>query len=355
MFYVWLFIACLGSAAEWELFCDWNWNLKGEIAAFEGSAEEELPLPHLLSRKLKARGDHAICWEIDAYQPWLLTWKGVKNWQDFKHWLGLGLPRKTPFRPDTKYWMFWNLGPKLAEFDFSRVPQEKLVLVMWEPPTTQPELYAPEVQAKFGKIFTWDDDLVDNQKFFKLYYPALKPMPEKLPAFEDKKFCVMICRRLKSKHPKELYSERKKVIQFFEDRPVGEFDLFGYHWEREKFKNYKGSIPDKLETLKNYKFSICYENMGHVKGYVTEKIFDCFGAGVVPVYWGASNITDYVPADCFIDRRLFKNEEELYRFLKAMTQEEYEGYIHRIRLFLKSDMAQRFTAEYFLQDYLSRL
>ena len=47
---------------------------------------------------------------------------------------------------------------------------------------------------------------------------------------------------------------------------------------------------------------------------VSEKIFDCFAAGNVPIYWGASNVTDYIPEDCFIDMRSFSSFEELYQF-----------------------------------------
>ena len=46
--------------------------------------------------------------------------------------------------------------------------------------------------------------------------------------------------------------------------------------------------------------------MRDVLGYITEKIFDSFAAWCVPVYWGASNVTDYIPEGCFIDRRKFR-------------------------------------------------
>ena len=32
-----------------------------------------------------------------------------------------------------------------------------------------------------------------------------------------------------------------------------------------------------------------------IPGYITEKIFDCFLARSVPVYWGPGNIADHVP------------------------------------------------------------
>lgn len=353
---IFLLLPLLACPAEYELFCDWNWDFKGTISTIDEMEERELPLPNHLSRKLKAQGDIAKCWEIDTYRPWLITWKEVKSFEDFKHWLGIGLKRKSAILPETKYWMFWNLGPKLSGYDFSKIPKEKMVLVMWEPPTIQPELYTAKTQENFGKIFTWDDDLVDNKRFFKIHYPALVPMAEDIPPFEEKKFCVMICRRLKSKHPKELYSMRRKAIEFYENRPEGEFDLFGFHWGRDQYKNWRGGLEsNKIDKLKEYKFSICYENMRDIKGYITEKIFDCFAAGVIPVYWGASNVTDYIPADCFIDRRLFANEEELYRYMKAMSKEEHQNYLDRIARFLRSEKAKLFTAEQFVKDYLSKL
>ena len=247
-------------------------------------------------------------------------------------------------------WMFWNLGPRVKVEDFARQKKENLILFMWEPPVVQPELYDPEAHKYFGKIFTWDDSLIDNQRYFKLFYPALKPLMDHLPPFEEKKFCTMIARRQTSKHPKELYSERKKIIQFFEKRPQ-DFDLYGTGWKK-KYKTWKGPIVDKLQVLKNYKFCIAYENTKEVQGYISEKIFDCFAAGVVPIYWGASNITDYIPENCFIDRRKFKDNESLVRFLKKMTKLEYEAYLKHAALFLQSEKAQVFHSDHFIKTFM---
>ncbi|MBU6446223.1 MAG: hypothetical protein KGQ49_02355 [Verrucomicrobia bacterium] len=339
-------------ASEIELYCDYACDAKGQnMFPLEG---EHPALPTLIRRQLVSRGDDIRSWEIDQYRPLLLNWHGVKTWQDFKHWLGIGLPKGEIVAPDTRYWVFWNLGPLMQDCNLAKVPKEKLVLVMWEPPAVQPELYDPKTHALFDTIFTWDDDLVDNQKFFKLHYPALNPRIANLPPFEEKKFCTMICRRLTSKHPKELYSERKRAIQFFEGKPAGEFDLYGYGWKK-KYKNYRGSVPDKWETLKGYKFSICYENTKDVKGYISEKIFDCFATGVVPIYLGASNVTDYIPAECFIDRRQFASYEELYQFMKKMSPEEYQTYLDAADAFIHSEKAKVFTNDFFVENFLSKL
>ena len=72
-----------------------------------------------------------------------------------------------------------------------------------------------------------------------------------------------------------------------------------------RYPSYAGEISSKRAILEQYKFSICYENMSDMPGYITEKIFDCFFAGCVPIYLGASNMTDYIPGGTFIDKRKF--------------------------------------------------
>ncbi len=114
-----------------------------------------------------------------------------------------------------------------------------------------------------------------------------------------------------------------------------------------KYLSYRGTIEIKNEILKSYKFAICYENARDIPGYITEKIFDCFFAGCVPIYWGAPNITDFIPANTFIDRRKFKSYEELYKYIKAMPKAEYMRYIDAIEKFIKSDAIHLFSAEYF--------
>lgn len=45
---------------------------------------------------------------------------------------------------------------------------------------------------------------------------------------------------------------------------------------------------DKIAFLSNYKFNICPEN-SNKSGYVTEKLFEAFKAGSIPIYWGSDN------------------------------------------------------------------
>lgn len=229
----------------------------------------------------------------------------------------------------------------------SKYPKEKMVLFLWEPPSVLPQNYDPLFHQFFSKIYTWHDDLVDNKKYFKLYYPIFHPMVEKRPSFDEKKLSALVCCNKNSYHPNELYSKRRELIHFFEKNHPEDFDLYGKWWGTD-LKVYKGPIGLKVDTLKNYKFSFAYENVKGVSGYVTEKIFDCFHAGSVPIYWGAPNVTKYVPSNCFISREDFKNNEELYLHLKNMSQQEHENYISNIQKFMKSDQAKLYSKEHFV-------
>ena len=58
-------------------------------------------------------------------------------------------------------------------------------------------------------------------------------------------------------------------------------------------------LPDKMDGLLQYKYSIAIENAS-LPFYFTEKINDCFLAWTVPIYFGCSNIGKFFPAKSFI-------------------------------------------------------
>lgn len=87
------------------------------------------------------------------------------------------------------------------------------------------------------------------------------------------------------------------------------------------------SSIEKLKILNKYKFNLCFENCYHELwswDYITEKIFDCFRAKTIPIYWGCYNIEDHIPKDLFIDFRDFKsNIPKLVEYLLSISKEEY--------------------------------
>lgn len=263
------------------------------------------------------------------------------------------------------------------------INNENSYLFLFESEVIKPNSWNIEKHKAFKKIFTWHDELVDNQKYFKFNYSHLFPTDsaefnKKSTTFSNKKLCTLISANKKVSHPFELYSERVKTIRWFENNAPLDFDLYGIGWDKyatnnkyirflfskvklignifaPKFKSYKGTVKSKQVTLSEYKFSICYENAEKLSGYITEKIFDCFFAGCVPIYWGAPNISDSIPDNCFIDRRLFKSHEELYSFIKNMSELEYTAIQRNIENYLFSEQSEPYKAETFAKKVVEQV
>lgn len=265
-------------------------------------------------------------------------------------------------------------APRKNNKYFSRVIRNseryRKVLFLWEPEATYPRNYEKKMHNYFDIIFTWDDDLVDGKKYHKFFYPQpSRIINPYLKNYDEKKLCTLIAGNKWSSVFGELYSERKNVILSYEKRPEIDFEFYGREWEKgnnkiknllffykyRKYKNYCGETNNKLETLSKYKFTICYENQCNKKGYITEKIFDCFFAGTVPVYWGATNIDQYIPRNCYIDRRNFGSNDELYNYITSVSEEEYNSYLDHARAYLDSASFYHFTDQFFIENIVSIL
>ena len=53
--------------------------------------------------------------------------------------------------------------------------------------------------------------------------------------------------------------------------------------------NIGGNVLCKMSWLQSYKFNICFENSSY-PGYLTEKLFDAFISGCIPIYWGDTSL-----------------------------------------------------------------
>lgn len=236
-----------------------------------------------------------------------------------------------------------------------KYPRERCLLFLWEPPAVLPENYDPAHHRQFARVYTWRDDLVDGARYLSLRYPVLRPMIDRPRPFAERKLCTMIASCKGSSHPDELYSERRRVIEFFEAVGGDDFEFYGWGWPAGAYRTYRGVAGRKVDCLARYRFCVCYENCGGLPGYVTEKIFDCFSAACVPIYRGASNIEAHVPRECFIARDDFAGEAELYDFLRAMPEARYARYLDAIRAYLASEAAAEFSTERFLRLFVNAL
>ncbi len=165
----------------------------------------------------------------------------------------------------------------------------------------------------------------------------------------------------------ELYLERLRAIEHFSH--ISQFDLYGQGWNApmqgfyKRFNKsirsaYRGTIPagteQKLKVLEKYKFVLCFENTAF-PGYITEKLFDSFFAGCIPIYYGAPDITKLVPLNTFIDFRNFPNYRDLEEYLLLMSNNEVEGFRKAAVDFLASSDFEKFTNTTYIKQILSAL
>lgn len=255
-----------------------------------------------------------------------------------------------------------------------------MYLLALESPLIRPQSFDVKNHQYFKKIFTWSDDLIliDPRKYIKINYSFQLPQNIDIDLSKKIKLCTTIAGYKHVAHPLELYSKRIETIRWFEKNHLQDFDLYGIGWDNYRFRgpkiiralnrikpltklfapsfpSYKGKVLRKKEILSQYKFALCYENARDIPGYITEKIFDCFFAGCVPIYWGAQNINNYIPAECFIDRTVFKTHEELYDYLYNMDDEKYQEYLAQIQMFLTHDHSKPFGLTYFSKTIIENL
>lgn len=261
------------------------------------------------------------------------------------------------------YWKFKNKKYPIVNIQKFK----KRILFQFEPPVVVPEirfLIKKTAEIYANVFFTWETGVSDVKHFHTpLPFPEKRTMPEYWSK-DGRKFLTLInSNRRPISHYKELLTERIKAIIFF--GKTGEIDLYGRDWDKPLpfpywfrkgaiKKAYKGVIEDKYEKLSQYKFALAIENC-ELPGYITDKIFDCFYVGTVPIYLGDPYVEKYIPKNCFIDMRGFKNYEELRKFLKSLTESEIKTYRENGRRFLESEGIKPFTEKHFAEIFVNTI
>lgn len=262
-----------------------------------------------------------------------------------------------------------------------------------ECPVVEPALYRalPELQRHYKRVYSWSDSKtlepvtrapLSLKRFF--WPQSFDRVHDELWKRDDRDFLVMMnSNKLPALSWNELYTERLRAVDYFSS--FDEIHLYGRGWDGPPFRlgygilpgavqhvlrsaegafrrfspdpvlsaarrAWKGAADSKSETISRYDFAICFENAA-IKGWITEKIFDCFFAGTVPVYWGAPDIAEHVPARSFIDMRNYSTYEELRRFLKGLSAKEIAQYRETARDFIHSEAFGKFRKDAFVDIF----
>lgn len=262
-------------------------------------------------------------------------------------------------------------------------PGARAYVYLYENPLIRPLNRNRDALARYVKWFTWDGELLDDSRAIKLFYPnRLENGPKNGPR-ERPLFCVLVAsnKALAVHDLRDQYQARVSIIDWYEQNAPESFHLYGRGWNqpaalsgrwgriRNQFRKFiarfisakspyitwRGPVDDKIELLTRTRFCIAHENCRDLPGYVTEKLFDCFRAGCVPVYIGPKEIADLVPPDCFVDGRNYSSPGLLHAYLSSVSDEEYFRYQQAISNFISSAQAQLFSQTHFVDVITSEI
>lgn len=135
---------------------------------------------------------------------------------------------------------------------------------------------------------------------------------------EEAPIALFVSARLNYSGRLDLVDELSKHIKI---------DSYGRYWHNRDLPGPDLGKATKIETIGRHKFCLAVENSIETD-YVTEKIYDCLGAGTVPIYLGAPNVDEFVPPGSYINAAHFGTAAELAAFIRYLceTPEAYESY-----------------------------
>lgn len=230
----------------------------------------------------------------------------------------------------------------------------KKLLVIGESPIINRNNHYACIRNQYDRVLSWESNTAKHEKVFWLgcgcSYPEKYSLVEWGDYNREKKIC-MISGNKKSSMRQELYTERTKAVKELNKYGM-KVDLYGPGWNKRKFRGlmrplnkiklatsfiyepittYRGRCDSKFQTMKHYRFTLCYENARTENGYISEKIFDAMFSGSIPIYLGAKNVNNFIPSNTFINRNEFKDYRSLAIFLQTMNEQDYQRYYRAIK------------------------
>jgi len=145
-------------------------------------------------------------------------------------------------------------------------------------------------------------------------------------------------------HPRKLQKPKTKFCLFAVSNANNNdrnnfFNLLGNYKKVDScgkvFNNLGHSCPGKdhlspefFEFISDYKFMICFENSS-VTHYLTEKLFNAYSSGTIPIYWGCPNIEEYVNLSSILYLKPNYTEKDLNKLIKTIIKLDNNDELYR--------------------------
>jgi len=254
-----------------------------------------------------------------------------------------------PWESTLKYLWYYRVNPK------------RVMMMLHEPQVINPwgwkhlRWYAWMMRG----ILTWHSDLCRrNSRFHQYHFPCSfdRDACERYRRIEKDNFALMMHSNKMSPERGQLYSLRREIIRYYENRGDDLLNLYGYGWndpnDSDPFHTtiHRGVTDDKMLTYAQHQFVFCIDN-SIVPGYVTYDPLIAMAAGAVPIYKPMPDSMKLIPENTFVNYDRFDSHDDLTRHLQALIASgEVETVRRRGWDFIWSEQFEPFTIERFCRE-----
>ena len=260
---------------------------------------------------------------------------------------------------------------EIAQVDLVKIPKRRRFLIIQEPEVVLPANYASKYLKTFGTVIRVGRNQAKD--LYSLYWPQFWPKDQ--PKTNSKSRAdlgaVLIAGNHLSFIAGELYSLRRKCVYKIDNLQVygrgwnrglidklkvtsinlSELILFRKRVSRKSlscwFKNYEKNVesPDnKLEILQNFKITLVIENS---QEFLSEKLFDAFFAGCIPIYVGPQ-VSEYsIPNTLVVQCE--PNVRSVVKGIRTAEGMDYQRWQRELDLWLNSpETKERWSHETYI-------
>jgi len=214
----------------------------------------------------------------------------------------------------------------------------KTIYMNWEPPNKGGYYLCDDYNVAKRILFNKDGGCFPSIWFLDYSYDELKRL---MPIGKSKRLSCILSSKNKCKGHRVRHKFAKKMCEKYPE----DFNLYGTIAQCPEFKKFnvnekdvqnitklgkRGNFLSKENSLYDYMFHLTMENVV-MKNYFTEKITDALLMWNLPIYWGCSNIFDFLPKKSVI---MFdaENLNEADRVIDIIDSETYSDALRDIAI-----------------------
>ena len=213
------------------------------------------------------------------------------------------------------WWQFWQRSEPVPSSDFQKVPKERTIALVREPPLPeqQPNRIAnyKEAQKYCGYVSGPDDfaPIPDYMPAIWYHHNSFRELNEMEPPPKTRRLSWI------TSGINRTASHRQRLVFLRQLQDTVNFDLYGRRLP--SWASGMGSVKNKWHAIAPYHYNLAIENYADNQWYVSEKLWDALLAWCLPIYYGGTAADKLLPTGSFL--RLPSLDEQGIAYIKEVS------------------------------------